>query len=493
MKKTLNLCLSIFMLIVASCNSQDKKPETNKSLITLEERQQQALKQTPISTTFSAAASGVDFRYAAKKVTSAVVHITAVLKTSPQQEELNKYKSFRDFWGDDWFRFFEPFQNAPVESSASGVILTDDGYIVTNYHVVHDASDVKVILHDQRSYNAKLVGTDPLTDLALLKIDEKNLSFIEIGNSDNVEVGEWVLAVGNPFNLASTVTAGIVSAKARNINILKDRNAIESFIQTDAAVNPGNSGGALVNLSGQLIGVNSAIATPTGTYAGYAFAIPVNIVKKVTDDLLLFGVVKRGYLGVFIHDMTSEIAQAKKIKFLPGVYVDSLTVGGAAAIAGIKPKDIITKVDGVPVDQSPELQEVIAKHHPGEKIPIVLVRDGQEKEFTVQLKEGGGVADLSTKKEGSLMSLLGIEVKELTAREKQALGLLHGLKVTRITNGKIQQLTNMRKGFIILKVDGQDVTTTQDLVNKLERKSGGVMLEGIYPGSDMVYYYGFGM
>lgn len=492
MKKIANICVVLLTMVTASCNSQDKKPDANKSFTTLEERQQQSLKQALASTPLSAAASGVDFRLPAKKVTPAVVHITAVLKISPDQNQLNKFKQFRDFWGDDWFHFFEPLQQGPVESSASGVILTDDGYIITNYHVVNDASDIKVILHDQRSYSAKLVGTDPQTDLALLKIDEKNLTFIEVGNSDNVEVGEWVLAVGNPFNLASTVTAGIVSAKARNINILKDRNAIESFIQTDAAVNPGNSGGALVNLNGQLIGINSAIATPTGTYAGYAFAIPVNIVKKVTDDLLHFGVVKRGYLGVYIHDMTSEIAQAKKIKFVPGIYVDSLAVGGAAAIAGIKPKDVITEIDGVSVDQSPELQEVIAKHHPGEKIHIVLLRDGQQKEFTVQLKETSGLAEVS-KNEGSLMLLAGIEVKELTAQEKQVLGLAHGLKVTRIANGKIQQLTNMRKGFVILKVDGEDVNTEQDLVSKLERKSGGVMLEGIYPGSDKIYYYGFGM
>jgi Do/DeqQ family serine protease len=489
MKKIVNICLAMSVLALISCNGQNTPIPDNKTFISLEERQQLA---SP-GELFSATASGVDFRLAAKKVTPAVVHIKATLGLPEDQSEFYEYRSFRDFWGEDWFRFFEPFrENLPAESSASGVILTDDGYIITNDHVVHNARDIKVVLHDQRSYTAKLIGTDPQTDLALLKIDETSLSFISVGNSDNVEVGEWVLAVGNPFNLASTVTAGIVSAKARNINILKDRNAVESYIQTDAAVNPGNSGGALVNLNGELIGINSAIATPTGAYAGYAFAIPVNIVKKVTDDLLHFGIVKRGYLGIYIHDMTSEIAKANKVKFVPGVYVDSVATGSAAAAGGIRARDIITKIDGVPVDQSTELQEVVARHHPGEKIQIVFVREEQQKEVTIQLKEASGVASTSTN-ERSLISLLGIEVKELTAQEKRSLGLRYGVKVTRITDGRIRQLTNMKKGFIILKVDGKTVNTTEDLIRGVENKSGGVMLEGIYPGSDMIYYYGFGM
>jgi len=438
--------------------------------------------------------TGVDFRYAAKKVTPGVVHVTSTWKASANEQEERQYDPFRDFFGDDFFHFFNPYQQrGPVQSSASGVILTNDGYIITNNHVVQDADELDVILHDQRSYKAKVIGTDPKTDLALIKIEETNLSFIEYGNSDEVEIGEWVLAVGNPFNLASTVTAGIVSAKARNINILKDREAVESFIQTDAAVNPGNSGGALVNLDGKLIGINSAIATPTGTYAGYSFAIPVNIVKKVADDLLNFGSVKRGYLGVIIRDMTGDLAKDKNVKFVPGVYVDSLADGGAAKESGIKVKDVIVKVDNMSTETSPQLQEIVSRHRPGEKLVLTVMRDGVEKQIPVTLKAAAPGKPVAKKGDENVMALLGIEVQELSAKEKQQTGLKNGLKVTQITRGKIQEFTNMKKGFIITKVDGKSVNTKDEFIQLIKQKEGGVMIEGIYPGSSMVYYYGFGL
>ncbi|MEO6168788.1 MAG: trypsin-like peptidase domain-containing protein, partial [Chitinophagales bacterium] len=304
-------------------------------------------------------AGTLDFRYAAKRTTSGVVHI----KTSyaPRQVSRNdQYNPFRELFGDQFG------QQQPSESSGSGVIISDDGYIVTNNHVVDDGETIEVILADKQSYQAKVIGTDPSTDLALLKIDERNLPFITFGNSDSVEVGEWVLAVGNPFNLESTVTAGIVSAKGRNINLLRSRDtsAVESFIQTDAAVNPGNSGGALVNTNGELIGINSAIATPTGTFAGYSFAVPVNIVSKVVNDLMKFGMVQRGFLGVQIATLNADLAKAKGLdaKNLTGVYVDGVKAGGAGEAAGLKAGDIITKVNNAPVNTSPELQEQVSRY-----------------------------------------------------------------------------------------------------------------------------------
>ncbi|MDH4297655.1 MAG: PDZ domain-containing protein, partial [Cyclobacteriaceae bacterium] len=312
------------------------------------------------------------------------------------------------------------------------------------------------------------------------------------GNSDDVEVGEWVLAVGNPFNLASTVTAGIVSAKARNINILRDREAIESFIQTDAAVNPGNSGGALVNLDGQLIGINAAIATPTGAFAGYSFAIPVNIVKKVADDLLQFGSVQRGYLGIMIRDMTGSLAKDLDLKFTPGVYVDSLVQDGAAAEAGLKQGDIITKIDGAKVESSPQLQEIVARHRPGEKLLITFNRKGQEKNIPVVLKATSGTVAVSRKSSEAVLEMLGIDVSEITARQKKQLGIQHGLEVTRIVKGKVSEFTTMKEGFIITRINNIPVKSKDDLADIISKK-GGVLIEGVYPGSKEVIYYGVGI
>lgn len=482
-------------LCVNSCEGQKTKQPDPKPTTSIEQLQKESVTKIDTSRIRSSNTVLVDFKYAARKVIPGVVHVKSTWQTSQQEEPTRVPNPFRDFFDDDnWFHFFEPFrQRGPTQGSASGVILTSDGYIITNNHVVEEANEIEVVLHDQRSYKATLIGSDPKTDLALIKIEENGLTFIAFGNSDQVEPGDWVLAVGNPFNLASTVTAGIVSAKARNINILRDREAIESFIQTDAAVNPGNSGGALVDLDGKLVGINSAIATPTGTYAGYSFAIPVNLVKKVADDLLNYGLVQRGYMGIIIRDMTSDLAKEYKIKFTPGVYVDSLMQEGAAMEAGIKPRDIIIKIDNNKIVSSPELQETVARHRPGEKLNVTVIRDGQEKKIVVTLKSSDGTTRPTKKASEKILETLGIEVVSISPAEQNKYNLQGGLKVIRITEGKIKENTTMKKGFIITKVDDAPVTTTDELIQLLSNKKGGVMIEGIYPGIRGTYFYGFGL
>lgn len=494
----LRLLLPILVCGVSSCSGQQNAgtdPEKNYLSIEAKQLQTDVRGDTAIHARRTDML-GVDFRFAARIVTPGVVHVNSTWKTIDDQRDLRDDDTYRHFFDDDfWNRFFEPFrQQGPRQASASGVIVTSDGYIITNNHVIDGADEIDVVLHDQRIYSAKLVGSDSKTDIALLKIDESNLSFIAFGNSDDVEVGEWVLAVGNPFNLASTVTAGIVSAKARNINILRDREAVESFIQTDAAVNPGNSGGALVNLEGKLIGINSAIATPTGVYAGYSFAIPINIVKKVADDLLTFGSVQRGYLGVIIRDMTGSLAKSRNLKFTPGVYVDSLIRGGAAMEAGIKSGDIITQIDNVSIETSPQLQEMVAKHRPGEKLRVTFMRDGNEKQVNITLK---GPETTSTpgvrKSEKAMLDVLGIDVEEISAKEKTQYNVENGLKVTGIRQGKIREFTKMKEGFIITKIDNDAVRAKGDVDRILRNKKGSIVIEGFYPGSPTIIYYGFGI
>jgi serine protease Do len=320
----------------------------------------------------------VGFSNAADRSLKPVVHIRSVIVYDGNGNE---------FLGDGFWdnSYPEQFQ----EASGSGVIISSDGYIVTNNHVIDDAKDIAVSLFNKRVYKAKVIGTDPATDLALIKINEKNLVVADLANSDEAKVGDWVLAVGNPFNLASTVTAGIISAKARNIHILRDNSAVESFIQTDAAVNPGNSGGALVNLKGELIGINTAIATPTGTFAGYSFAVPSNIVKKVVRDLKEHGEVQRGYLGVVIRDVDWTISEKLGLDISEGVLVEKLVSDGAAKKAGIIPGDVITSINNRVVRNTTELIEIVASHQPGDEINVSLVRDGQNKDLIVKLKKDG--------------------------------------------------------------------------------------------------------
>ncbi len=431
-----------------------------------------------------ATAESVSFVGASESTVPAVVHVTTTYGATTSNNDLY-YNPFRDFfWGDRGFRSPEPAQ-----SSGSGVIITDDGYIVTNNHVVANSDKVEVTLNDKRTLEAKVIGTDPSTDLALLKVDEKSLPYIPYGNSDNVKVGEWVLAVGNPFNLTSTVTAGIVSAKARNIHILPDQQfPIESFIQTDAAVNPGNSGGALVNTTGELIGINTAIASSTGSYSGYSFAIPVNMVKKVVDDLLEYGNVQRGFIGVNIRDIDSKLANEKGISNLKGVYVAGTVADGAAAEAGILEGDIITKVGEVSINSSPELQEQVGRYRPGDKIDITFIRSGKEKKAPVVLRNKDGNTDLV---KNEIVSLLGAEFQPVSAEEKSRLGIKGGVKISKLNSGKFRS-AGIREGFIIETIDNKDVLGTEDVLTTLKNKKGGVLIEGIYPNGVRAYY-GFGL
>ncbi len=430
---------------------------------------------------------GLDFTYAAEKTTEAVVHIQSTVTSNINS--VMPPNPFRQFFGDEMF----PIQPKEGQASGSGVLISENGFIVTNNHVVENASKIQVTLNDNRNYEAKLIGTDPSTDLAIIKIEEEELAFLTFANSDDVKVGSWVLAVGNPFNLASTVTAGIVSAKARNINILRDNYAIESFIQTDAAVNRGNSGGALVNLNGDLIGINTAIATPTGTYTGYSFAVPSNIVQKVTGDLIEFGMVQRGFLGVMIRNVSPQFADDQNLGTSTGVFVDSLTDNSAAGQSGIKKGDVIISVDGVEIKSSPELQEKVGSKRPGETVVLKVLRKGKEIEFKVVLNNKDGKTEYLAKEEkAEVLYDLGISVAELSDNEKTDLAIDGGVKVEKIGPGKIRKYTNLAPGFVVTKVNNKTVKNKESFLKAIESEKGGIMLEGKYPDREGEFYYAFG-
>ncbi|MDX2283471.1 MAG: Do family serine endopeptidase [Bacteroidia bacterium] len=439
-------------------------------------------------------AEGVpDFVVAAEKVTPSVVHIKSTQVRASASQNNSVPDPFREFFGDDFFNFRSPGPQGPSVGTGSGVILTEDGYIITNNHVIDKADDIEVSLFDNRTFKAELVGTDPSTDLALIKVDASGLVPVTIGNSDEVRVGQWVLAIGNPFNLTSTVTAGIVSAKARNINILRERTAIESFIQTDAAINPGNSGGALVDLNGNLIGINTAIASNTGTFAGYGFAVPIRLARKVVEDLMQYGVVQRGYLGVTIRSLDGNLAKEKGLRQTEGVLIDSVGRGSAAADAGIRAGDVVTAVNGKTVRSASELQAIVGAQRPGDKVTLSVSRDGSSREVAVTLKNQAGNTDVVKREAGSLESILGAEFEALTPQEAKRNGVDGGVRVTRITgSGKLAR-TDMRPGFIITHVEDKPVKSVDDLRNLLGSRQGGVMVEGVYEGAAGSYYYAFGM
>ena len=445
----------------------------------------------------------LEFTEVARKVTPAVVHIRSTMAARSDnyryREMPNPYEEFdndlfRRFFGPE-FRFDQPSprQPQPRIGSGSGVIINPEGYIVTNNHVIQNADDIEVILNDNRTFKARVVGTDPSTDLALLQVRAENLPTLPLVNSDQVDVGEWVLAVGNPFNLNSTVTAGIISAKARNINILRDQRAIESFIQTDAAINPGNSGGALVNLQGGLVGINTAIASNTGTYAGYGFAIPSNIVGKVVEDLLEYGMVQRGYLGLMIRDVNGDLAREEELEVTQGVYVDSITAMSAAGEAGIQVGDVITHVNGTETRSSGQLLELIGRHRPGDRVTLDVNRSGRELAFDVVLRNQEGEARLTEKEPAGTLEILGVELEEIDAGTARELGIPGGLKITGLNAGKLQRTTDVRTGFIITKVDGKPVKGISGFTEYLEKARGGVMLEGVYEDLPGTHYYAFGM
>jgi Do/DeqQ family serine protease len=451
----------------------------------------------------------LDFNETAERVLDGVVHIKSTHiydGNSRTFERQNIPDPFRDFFGEEFDNFFGPrfkfespknqprSQTPPTRvGTGSGVLINDNGYIVTNNHVIADADDIEVTLYDNRTFKASVIGTDPSTDLAVIQIKEKNLATLPIGDSDELKIGQWVLAVGNPMGLNSTVTAGIVSAKGRNINILKDQYAIENFIQTDAAINPGNSGGALVNLKGHLIGINTAIASPTGTYAGYGFAIPTSIVSKVVQDLIEYGVVQRGVLGVMIRSIDGNFAKEKNIDLTQGVYVDSLLQNSAAADAGVKVGDVILAVDDIEVNKSSELQGVIARYRPGEEVSLKIDRKGKELFLKVKLNNREGNTKLSSKDNLAVFKMLGAELEEVNSDLATKLEIKGGVKVKNLYAGKLRKYTQMREGFIITHIDGKQIKTLDDMAHALENKTGGIMVEGIYEDIPGTYYYAFGL
>jgi serine protease Do len=430
----------------------------------------QVTQSTPYPTSF---VERPDFVEASAAATPAVVHIRSFYKETATSDP------FHGLFG-------SPFQGGQrPQSAGSGVIISADGYIATNNHVVKGAEKVEVTLEDKRSYAAEVIGTDPNTDLALLKIKESELPFLPFGNSSGVLVGEWVLAVGNPFNLTSTVTAGIVSAKGRSLNLLNEEFAIESFIQTDAAVNPGNSGGALINTSGQLVGINTAIASETGSYAGYSFAIPVNIVRKVMEDLREYGKVQRGIIGVQIRNINSDMADEYDLASLDGAFVTGTIAGGAAAAAGIKPGDVITKVNATPVRGSAELQEEIGTYRPGEKVKLTVVRAGETILLDVILRNQEGKTSMSEVRaetpetpETASLDRLGAEMETLSPQDKTDLGLESGVKVRRLGPGKLRD-AGLEEGFVITRVNKKFVEDPKEVERIVTESEGGILIEGV--------------
>ena len=438
---------------------------------------------------YSLPSQAVDFTDAAQLTVDAVVHVKTTFELNDGYYTFDPIRHF--FFGDG------VYEKPPRigAGAGSGVIISEDGYIVTNNHVIDGASKVEIAMNNNKVYTAEIIGQDPSSDLALLKIEDNSLPKIEFGNSDNVKIGEWVLAVGNPFNLESTVTAGIVSAKGRDINILANGpngfNAVESFIQTDAAVNPGNSGGALVNTNGELIGINAAIKSNTGSYTGYSFAIPVNIVTKVVKDLIEFGTVQRGYLGVSIRNIDQQLAEQEGLKGLSGIYIAETVDRGAAKNAGIKSGDVIVKVAEQNVSNVTELQEQVSRFRPGDQVLIALTRDDKLIEIPVILRNQFGEAEVAFKEELELHEKLGAILEEINDETKSELGINHGIRVTELKAGQLRS-AGIVKGFIIMSIDEIDVKSKDELFDFVESKKGGVLIEGIYPDGKKAYY-GFGL
>ncbi|MEZ0485794.1 Do family serine endopeptidase [Fibrella aquatica] len=448
-----------------------------------------------------------DFATAAETASPTVVHIRTTMTRTVRQQQMPDI--FREFFGEEFGGQGQGGGRSRREqgqASGSGVIISKDGYIVTNNHVVQDADEVEVVMTDKRSFKAKVIGTDPLTDLAVVKVEANNLPSIVLGDSDGLKLGEWVLAVGYPLDLESTVTAGIVSAKGRGIGILSRNQRpqepgakpvdtpIESFIQTDAAINPGNSGGALVNLRGELVGINSAIASATGYYSGYGFAVPVSLVKKVTADLVKFGNVQRGYIGILPRELDSKIAQEVGAKVGRGIYVESVTENGAAKVAGIQKGDVIVKMEGQPLDSDAQMREIVGRRRPGDVLNVTINRGGTEREVKLELRNRNGGRDVIKKEElaSSTMKALGGEFANLSDKERQALGISAGLgiRVNKILDGKLAE-TEIEEGFIIVKANGKNVKTVKDLETIVGgvKEGEGLLLIGMYPNSSRMIYY----
>lgn len=440
----------------------------------------------------------LDFTEAAAAVTPAVVYI----KTTYSSQASGGQDQLEQMFGDMFGQRARP--QGPQQASGSGVIISTDGYIVTNNHVVEKADKITVATNDHRTFEAKVIGTDPNTDLALIKVNAKDLPIVKLGNSDETRVGEWVLAVGNPFNLTSTVTAGIISAKGRNIGIIGQDNddenpfgrtrnqaqpklnkAIESFIQTDAAINPGNSGGALVNTKGELVGINAAIASHTGSYEGYGFAIPVNLAKKVLNDIKKYGTVKRGFVGVSFTELNPEIAQRLNVSTTNGLYVNDVVPGGGAEQAGIKKGDIIEKVEGVQVYESSDLQERVGRLQPGDKINVTVLRDGKEKNFAVTLKADATPTNRTaavSKSAEELFNKLGASFQPLTPEQKAKFHINSGVLVTQVRPGRVFDKFDIPTGTVITSINKAPINEVADIDKAITNlRNGNVIISGIYP------------
>lgn len=417
----------------------------------------------------SNAMGSTDFCNAAEKCMPAVVHI----KTSYNQPTYTLY----DF-------IFGTQSAMQVSASGSGVIVSSDGYIVTNNHVIENAEVIEVVMNNKKSYTGKVIGRDATTDLALLKIDATDLPYLTYGNSDDLRIGEWVLAIGNPFNLTSTVTAGIVSAKARNIDANSGNQVIESYIQTDAAVNPGSSGGALVNAKGELVGINSAIASQTGSYVGYSFAIPVNMVRKIVADLAEFGSAQRAYMGIEMMDLNSQTAKKLNVDDVDGVYVARVVSGGAAEKSGISVGDIILAVDDTKVNSATELLEIISLYRPGANVTLDIKSGSSTRKVDMTLQNRYGGTEL-TKSESA--NALGAHFEPVSDQMKSRLRIRNGLQVTDLTAGKLAA-SGIQNGFIIVRANNKNINSVQDLENAIKSSGNAIFLEGIYPNGMTGYY-----
>ncbi|MBC7418208.1 MAG: trypsin-like peptidase domain-containing protein [Pedobacter sp.] len=490
MKKILGISVLAALIGGASALGGYKLLERSESADTISGKQEVYFANNPLKISSSGA---TDFTEAAAAVAPGVVHIRTTYAAKKSDNGNSQSDFFNDFFGGGGGGHMKAM---PSAASGSGVIISPDGYIMTNNHVVENASKVEVILTDRRKVEAKVIGTDPNTDLALIKVDEKDLPVVKMGNSDNVKVGEWVLAVGYPLDLNTTVTAGIVSAKNRSIGIIgreqqgnqiteeeyqeylrtgkkpqaAPNTGIEAFIQTDAAINPGNSGGALVNAKGELIGINSAIASQSGYNQGYGFAIPINLARKVVDDFMKYGKVKRGYIGVSFLPLSSDNPDFIKSDEVSGLYVSDVVKGGGAADAGIKAGDIIKDVDGKVIHDSPDLQEKVGRLNPGDKVKLSILRDGKLKDFTVNLKGEsslGMTAKNNTEVKGMAVDKLGAKFAPASKEQKTALGIGNGVVVTEVAHGKVFNNVGITKGLVITKVNGQTVNSAEDVQKAL--------------------------
>lgn len=443
------------------------------------------IKTQPVAQPVRYAPTGaaVDFTEAAEHTVHAVVHVKTFYPQQSGYRQNNMWDPF-GFFSNPYYR-----NGQKPASTGSGVIISDDGYIVTNNHVVENAERVEITLNDNSKFEAKVIATDPSTDLALVKVEAKKLPYVLFGNSDEVKVGQWVLAVGNPFDLSSTVTAGIISAKGRNINIIENSSQpIESFLQTDAAINPGNSGGALVNTNGELIGINTAIASNTGSYAGYGFAVPVNLVKKVVDDFIEFGAVQRAFIGISIKEVNAELAKDKGLKETQGVYIDKLTSTSGAKAAGLREGDVITKINGIKINSFPELTEQVGRYRPGDQIKVTYLRENETKEANVTLTNKAGSTNIV---KNEISKLLGAEFTEASTEEKNRLGIDNGVKILALASGKLKS-AGIKEGFIITSIDNRAIKTIEDVEEALNDKKGGVLIEGVYVNG-MRAWYGLGL